>query len=371
MNRQLLDTIKNAVQSAYNLYCKTHLRSICKKSYREFIEAYGEIKRPDPREYFDYWKRLSRVDPTGYQIYYTLTGLKDKEFVSKEVYYTLIEPCINDYTMSKPYRDKNSYERFFKMDVFPTAVLRNINGVFYDREYSALTRKQVTDLLADLPKKYDKVFLKPSIFSGMRTNVKRIDLAHEQLSLDYLDSQYKRDYLIQEYVEQSGYFDQFGKFINVRISTYRSVSDNKIIPHDMGMSINNDPNPVRAKTASEVLAINTEGHLSSFALNKFWGISYTIPDTNIKFSDVEKIKYFEDMQKIATEIALASPYHRRLGLDMIVDKNEKVKVYDINYDRLGFEMSQYMNGAIFKGYTDEIIEYCKAHRSDIKFVFTN
>ncbi|MFC1550400.1 sugar-transfer associated ATP-grasp domain-containing protein [Candidatus Neomarinimicrobiota bacterium] len=371
MNRQLLDNIKNSMQSAYNLYCTTQIRIESKRGYKNFIKSYSEIERPDPHEYIQYWRRLSQyVDPTGYQIHFTFTGKKDIQFVPKEVYYTQIEPCLNDYTMSKPYRDKNSYERFYNFDVFPVAILRNIDGVFYNRAYQVIKINQVKDILDRLPKNYQRVMLKPSILTGMRTNVRRIDLENESLSLEYLNTKYERNYLIQEFVEQAKQFNQFGKTVSIRMNTYRSVVDNKIFVHDRGMAFNNDQNPDREQTSSDNISIDEFGRLGSFALNKHWRISRTVPNTDIQFSDFGEIPYFKEMQKAASQIALASPYHRKIGMDMIVDKNGKVVVYEINYDRLGFEIIQYINGALFKEYTDEIIEYCKQRKSKIKFVFT-
>ena len=162
MNRTSHDKIKSYIQNAYDSYRVFQIKRDAKVGYKDFIKLWGKIKRPDPSNYIKFWNRLSSfVDPTGFQIYYTLHDVEDIQMVPTAVYYALIEPSLNDYTMSNAYKDKNNYERLLNKDVLPFTYLRNMNGVYYDRDYKILSTQQARDILKDLPKDNEKVMLKP------------------------------------------------------------------------------------------------------------------------------------------------------------------------------------------------------------------
>ena len=81
-----------------------------------------------------------------------------------------------------------------------------------------------------------------------------------------------------------------------------------------------------------------------------------------------KIPQMETLKLMAIEIAENTPYHRRLGLDMTVDETGRPYVIEVNNGPLG--TAQYLNGGLFKQYTDEVIEYCKSNKSKVNFNFT-
>ena len=371
MNRQFLDRVKDSIQNAYDRYRVVQIRRITKSVYNNFIKLYGDIQRPDTNNYIEYWSRLSNfVDPTGYQIYYTLHGIEDIQMVPKEVYFAIIEPCLNDYTMLKAYKDKNNYERLFNPDVFPTAYLRNMAGVFYDQNYKRINDPQVRDILKELPKHGEKVVIKPSLITGMRHNVRVVNFNQEALSLEYLKENYRNDFLIQKFIIQNEYFNDLGTTANIRINTYRSVSDNSIFIHDTRCGYNSGTGADRSIYTNDQVEIKQSGRLGSFSLNNSWQISKTAPRSSAKFAEMEKIPSFDELKKVAIEIALQSPYHRRLGIDMIVDRKGKPIVYEVNFGLLGFNKSQYLIGGLFKEYTDEVIEYSLSNKHKIHFPFT-
>jgi hypothetical protein len=270
--------------------------------------------------------------------------------------------------MSKAYKDKNNFERFFNKDLFPTTYMRNMDGIYYDRDYRILSDQQVRDILKALPRDMEKVMLKPSLASGMRTNVRVVDFSREILTLEYLNENYRHDFLIQQYIVQNEYFDQLGTMNNIRLDTYRSVSDNSIYIYDARSGFNSDTGSDRSKYSNDQVAINESGELGSFSLNGLGKVSSTIPNSTIPFSNMKPIPIFDELKKVATDIAFLCPYHRRLGMDMIVDKTGKVYIYEVNFSFLGVNKPQYLGGGLFKEHTEEVIEYCNRNKSKIHFL---
>ncbi|MFC1549947.1 sugar-transfer associated ATP-grasp domain-containing protein [Candidatus Neomarinimicrobiota bacterium] len=371
MRRNSLDKIKNSIQFAYDRYRVFQIKRSAEMYYNRFLKSYGKIKRPDPTEYIKYWKRLSNfVDPTGFHIHYTLHGFKDIQMVPNAVYKAFIEPCLNDYTMSKVYQDKNSYDRLLNRDFLPKTYLRNMAGVYYDREYKLLNDQQVRDILKALPKKINKVILKPTLVTGGRNKVRFVDFNLEIITKEYLQENYHQNFIIEEFIEQNEYFDQLGTTCSMRFNTYRSVSDNSIFVHEMNCSFNSGIGPDRSQYINNTIAINESGKIGSISLTPLRQVCSATPDGTKSFSEMKPIPEFNELRKVAAITALSYPYHRRLGFDMIVDKKGKVYIFEVNVGRLGFNISQYLGGGLFKEYTEEVIKYCNNNKSKIHFPFT-
>jgi hypothetical protein len=373
MNRIYKDRIKGLIQSTYDYYRIYQIKASERYYYGRFKQEYGEIKRPDPTEYFKFWNRLSSfVNPDAFHIYYTLHGIKDLQMVPNAVYKAYIEPSLNDYTMSKVYKDKNNYDRLLNREYLPNTILRNMAGVYYDGDYKSQSDQNVRDILTALTKKHEKVVLKPTIITGARNKVRFVNLSEETLTFEFLENEYRQNFIIQEFIEQHNWFNQLGTTCNMRFNTYRSVSDNAIFVHEMNCSFNSGVEPDRSQYTNYIVAVDNHGKVGSISITPDRQVINVTPDGNVKFSQIGKIPKFNEIKQILTKsaIRLRFPYHRRLGFDVVVDKNEKVFIIEVNVNRLGFNISQYLSGGLFKEYTDEVIEYCNANKSRIHFPFT-
>jgi glutathione synthase/RimK-type ligase-like ATP-grasp enzyme len=118
------------------------------------------------------------------------------------------------------------------------------------------------------------------------------------------------------------------------------------------------------------VAVDNYGKVGSISITPDRQVINVTPDGNVKFSQIGKIPKFNEIKQILTKSAMRFPYHRRLGFDVVVDKNGKVFIIEVNVNRLGFNISQYLSGGLFKEYTDEVIEYSKENKSRIHFPFT-
>jgi hypothetical protein len=340
--------------------------------HADFIRGYGKINNPDTSNYLKYWKRLSNdVDPTAYKINHTITGENDIKYVPPDIYYSIIEPTLNDYTMSKAYKDKNSFDRLYGAELFPATILRNMQGAFYNKDYKILQRKQVVDILEDLNINYKKIIIKPSLITGRGLNVMTADLQHDKITLEFLQKHYGHDYLIQEFVEQHNFFSQFGiaKMNCLRINTYRSVKTEEIIVHGMDIGINPQSPEEHRKYGINYVGVNNGGDVGPYSLNTRGNLSKKLHNSAVLFSEFDQVPEINSLKMATLEIASKTPYHRLLGFDVIIDSLNRTYIIEVNFDCLG--IPQYVNGAMFKEYTNEIIEYCIEQKSKANFVFTH
>jgi hypothetical protein len=154
----------------------------------------------------------------------------------------------------------------------------------------------------------------------------------------------------------------------IRVNTYRSVTTEEIFVHDMVLYFN-PPNPEeRLVYGSNSVALKKDGSFGPISINIRGHFSRTLPASEKKLEMQDKIPKMDKLIKIAVEIAESTPYHRRLGMDMTIDESEHPYLIEINNGPLG--TAQMLNGALFKSYTDEVIEYCIRNKSKANFNFT-
>ena len=158
---------------------------------------------------------FKNIDKRWYLWYRGCSGIDDDKYVPEDIYYTKIEPNLNNQYLSLAYADKNLYEQRYDPNLFPHTALRCINGVFYDRYYNMLNGSSALDLLKDLER--GVYVLKPSIGFGGGGGVRAVridegvifDTDKRKISLNDQVRFYNGNLLVQHKIEQDRFFAQF------------------------------------------------------------------------------------------------------------------------------------------------------------------
>ena len=357
--------LKSIIINVFTQVRKQRFRKYC-FGFADKIEVQLDHKKtPALDKHYRLWKQLvHNVNPKWYRIYSTISGIEDYRYVPPDIYYTVLEPILNQRSMCRGYKNKNFYERLNSNNLFPNTYIRNINGVFYDREYTPIFEKDIRNQFNTLLDGVNKVLIKPALFSGGGRDLRIFDLSVEELSIDFLQEQYKKDYIIQEYIESTEYFRQFNPTsLNcIRINTYRSVTTNEVYTDEILFLIGGKGSVLSNTHAGGLyIDVKTDGSLGKFAVDGK-GLKHFAPaGVNKKFSKFDKVPQINEFQKVASDVAYLYPYQRLLGLDLCMDKNGKVRVIEINNMFTGIG-GQMLCGSLFKDYTDEVIQYCKKQR---------
>ncbi|MDW7760898.1 MAG: sugar-transfer associated ATP-grasp domain-containing protein [Acidobacteriota bacterium] len=196
------------------------------------------LKVANEDKHIEKWKILQKkITPIYYRLYSTLSCNPDINFVPDDIYINIILPLLNKRVFNLAYSEKNSYDILHGFKVFPRCIVRNIDGIFLDLNYNLILIDDIE--LSNILKPYKKIVLKPSIDSSGGKNV-NVFLNNgkeifekdnkNKLTMEYLNNYYKKDYVIQEYIEQHQYLSNFNptSLNTLRIMTYRSVLDEKI-----------------------------------------------------------------------------------------------------------------------------------------------
>ena len=194
----------------------------------------------DEKKFINRWKKLdNKVSTMAYRLYSNFIG-NNPDIVPEDTARQYIEPILNFGDCEKFYSDKNSFGLFINPEDMPKTLFRSIGYKLYDGNYNNVIKENFDYCFAN----QDKVVVKPAKDLGGHgiTFFERIDgtlvnCDGQTLTLDYLLTSYKTDFLIQECFAQSSYMSQFNpSSVNtIRVNTYRDVNTGEI--HVLGAAL--------------------------------------------------------------------------------------------------------------------------------------
>lgn len=326
------------------------------------------LSKNDKKAFRKRWKHLSRLVFTDWaRVYAHVTGKWSVDYVPEDIYYCHVEPVLNYMPMLKSETCKANYNKIYDGYNFPTILFKNENGVFYDAEDRILKLENDISSLIEAYSNARSVVVKPSIDSGGGYHVMKFVRNDEgeyvtdsvKLTLDMLKRVYKKDYLIQEAIEQHDYFASFNvSSVNtLRILTYRSVKDESIhVLHTiLRIGVKGSATDNQASGGFSV-AVDHSGRLNNYAVNKM-GIKVNALN-GIEFSKAKPVPCIDRFHVIACSLARKLKYSRIIGHDITMDINGNIIIVEVNNKSNEINFFQMNNGPLFGAFTSEIIEYC-------------
>ena len=315
-----------------------------------------------------YWGQLKRnVNPKWFQVYSYITDNPEIYYIPENIYFNIIEEKLNNRKLALAYADKNFYEVFYdNKEIFPESIIRNIDGVFYNREYKLININE--KILNEYLSTYQKILLKPSTDSGggkkihlfFKQNDRFINSQNHSLTLDYLKYHYNENFVIQNYIQQSEYLAQFNSSsVNtIRIFTYRSVVTDDIIPLHTVLRIGKKGNYIDDQNVGGVACkINDNYRLNDYATDILGKKYYKY--NGIIFAEMKEIPKVEEMKNYAALNAKKNIHSRVMGFDFTLDINDNIKLIEINHLWTGINFFQMNGSSVFGKYTDEVVQFCK------------
>jgi len=284
--------------------------------------------------------------------------------------------------MALVFNDKNFFERYLVdyKHLFPIAILRGINGVFYCRDYKQLSREGVVKILDNLSNGVEFI-LKPAIETGGGENILLVQKQNGKFLIlnniysasefySFLKEKYSGSFVFQHRINQHPWFESFNStsLNTVRLYTYRSVVDESIIPLTAYIRFGKPGSLVDSSSqGGRTCGVLMNGKINDFALGKY-GEKYH--DLSVLIHNKgTMVPFFEDMKRIAREITPFFNYHRLLGFDFSVDDNNNIKLMEVNNLYVGIINQQMNTGPLFGEYTEEVIEYSLSHKKSVFFHF--
>lgn len=256
-----------------------------KRATESYISLYHRILSANPdlswnkaeeKEWLKHWSVYDKnLSPLCYRVFSNYVGEnvdKVTEIIPLEYIASIVEPVLCPAHNRFFYSDKNSFGKIIPQDMMPKVWLRNINGYFFDGDYNPMSESQAQTLIEGLSDFTRKLIVKPSLLDSgvgvqlfVLTDSKFLNLDIE-LSVEMLNKQYSKDYIVMQCVEQSeslGFFNSTS--VNtIRIATYRSA-DGMVHPLKAGFRIGAKGAVVDNAHGGGVFAgLSDDGSLSPF-----------------------------------------------------------------------------------------------------------
>lgn len=327
---------------------------------------------PTPAELKAYNDKWSKFGASAENIYVknaaAISGYFDINIVPSDIYFSVIEPALNNRKFALSYEDKSRIDWINKPEHVPTILVRNINGIYYNSKKEALKQADI-----DLQKILDGangVVAKKSIELHGGKGVEMFDRTSggvfknsrgEVLTLNYLEAKYQRDFIIQQQVNQHPYYKAFNasSLNTFRVLTYRSVLDNTI--HILYSFLRIGAYGSRVDNISSgglFLCVKPDGTFYDYGLSRKGKKVYQLKG-NPPFKELEKPPFLKEIYELSKDLAKKHYYNRLLAFDMAVNSNGTVMHIETNTSDIGIEGLQYVMGPIFNGFTDEVLDYCQ------------
>lgn len=367
------NAIKPYIRTAlYKLHHRKH-----EKFYKQVMAMNNIANAPvqGEQEWIKKWSMGGAIPtPTQYRVFSKYIGA-DINIVPEDICHDYIEPILDPFRYVGYYADKNIFDKLFPAGYFPMTIVRKMNGFWYDADYKKL------DMIEDMLKSYlsqsDKLIIKPSVDGMSGRGIQLFTIQPdgtfktnqgEIVTLDFINKNFGRDFIIQEAVKQSDYINQFNptSVNTLRLSVYRSVKDDNCHVTGAIMRIGGKGSVVdNAHAGGCYVGIHSDGTFCHEVLDQYGQKRTSFND--VDFANDYKYPNWERVIEFAKSVGQYVPHHRLLALDIVLDKDNEPHLIEFNVLYYSSWLFQYTTCSAFGIYTDEILEYCKAHQNELEY----
>jgi len=368
--------IKILISFIFDLKRKLILNNKISRIYKS-LSSPIELSIKNIKMHEKIWSKIgSKPNIKWYKVYASINQIDDPNYITEVDYYNKVEPALNNRAFSEAYCEKNYYHKYLDDRLLPRIYIRNIEGVYYDQAYKRIN--SFVEIENNIPQAIDRLIVKIAVDSGGGKGVELFTKMDQdwknkdgkKLSKEYLERVYKKNYIIQEYIQQHSFYSQFNiSSVNtVRLFTYRSVRTNEIIPLQAVLRIGRPGANVDNQAAGGVACgIKDNGQLNNFGVNKKG--NKLIEFNGVIFNQVGLVYKYNEIVDLGLNIANMYHYHRLLGFDICVDHKGDILIIEINNRNHEINFLQMNNGPLFREYTEEILDYCSINKRTICFDF--
>ena len=300
-----------------------------------------------------------------------ISGVSDYRFVPEDVFYGVIERCLNNCDGAGfGVEDKSDVCFYIPKQYQPKAYLRYVRGVYFDNEFNPIDRNSAQDVLSSL--KCDVVG-KPSSGSCGGSNVRcfKWDGLNKhfsngiELSLDWIELNYDA-FVVQERVIQEKKTAAFNptSLNTCRMMTFRRPWSGEVTVIATMLRTGCSDEIVDNLAAGGVsVDVDSAGNLASFAVDKYFRKHTKHPATGVVFEGFS-LPYYDLMAKTVCDVAKDVPGHNLLSFDIVVREDGTPCIIEINATSMTLSQLQTCR-PLFGEETERVVEWCVDHK--VKF----
>lgn len=326
-----------------------------KKITRNFrdLDHRRKLTKTQKKEVQDYYVSMigKKIPLYCHEYFYSRTGHFTKEYVPNNLYHCELVPKANIKSYGRVLGDKNLCDYLFPGENIVHSIIKNMNGYYY-YDGKPVSQEEAISLCQNL----EKVIIKPSRESqGHRVelfNVKNgiTDLSGK--SIGQLFKEYKKDFLIQEWVRQHDGMSALNP---------SSVNTLRILSYRSGMEVLIIYSVVRIGRSGSVIdnqcaggistTIDKDGRLGKFAFGGYAEDNVDHTDTGIVLEGYQLPSYGKAVEMVK-RLHLKLPFFNIVGWDVAIQKDGEPVLIEFNTNP-GLSQSAFKSG--MGEYTERII----------------
>ena len=350
--------------------CRTYNKKMewCKKRHPELFRP---VDAEVTQRHLELWGRLGLPCSDKWLRFYTnISGIADYRYAPEDLVFARVERILNDCERGgREAEDKNQFDLYVDLKDQPKAVLRYIRGAFYDEEHHFVSESVAADILkTDVGDLVGKVCVNSlgghgiSAFSFKDGGY--VSSKNERLTVEWIKAS-SHSYILQEKVRQCSFSAQFNPASanSCKIVTLRCPWDGKIEVVKAGMRFGVTSDVFDNLSSGGIsVAVSTEGELGCVAHNWYKADPFPEhPTSHVKFAG-QVHPHFWKMKELACKYAAKIPNMNMLSWDMLADVNGDIKILEVNATSQSHDWLQFDFGALFGAYTEQIVDWCSAHK---------
>lgn len=348
------------------------LRAYRRKSHR-VERAHPELFKPVSQDlvkkHRELWSRLGLpCSDRWLRLHVNLTGIEDHRFCPEDLFFARIERILCPSEMAgESIEDKNSLDAFLGKGLFPETVIRYMRGSFHDYDYRWMSDNDVDRLLTE---DHGDLVVKPCVASsgGHGIDLVRFDNGGYRLAGAPLTAARIRriggvSYAVQKRLTSNAFSASFNASSanTCRMMTLRCPWNGDVVVLKTMMRLGvSDAIVDNMMKGGLCVNLDAEGRFGRFGYD-YNGMRFEAhPVSGIRFEGVTHPNYAQ-MVAVATRVAKRIPYFNLLSFDLLPDRNDNVKIVEINATSQGITQLQYDHGGLFGVYSDQVVDWCAAH----------
>ncbi len=294
---------------------------------------------------------FKKTSSKWHQVYTNYLGEEKIDFIPEVLFYSRIEPALNNSIMYPALEDKNLLDKYFDKEILLIPIVKNIHGFFY------LDNQQVSlEKAIEACNNFDAIVIKPSIGTAGGKGVKKIILDQDYTKqLKKLFDEYNNDFIVQEILEQHPQMAKLNSssLNTIRIITYMGVES--VMPLSAVVRIGKSGSFTdNTSGGGMACGINNKGKLKDYAINSY-GERYTLADNGTVLKGFE-IPCYDLILETVKRQHKNIPHFRLVSWDIAIDNKGDIIIVEFNAMGQDINFHQICNGPLFGNYYKEILE---------------
>jgi len=272
-------------------------------------------------------------------VYSAMSGTFKEGWIPDNYYFKVVEPSIKgDY--AKVASLKGFTNKLLNSNAFPDIVYY-VNQLYYSPDYKIIRENNIKDVLF---KNTDVVVFK------LDNSLQGRDIYFfNKTSFDLKSIKLLGNGVFQSYIEQHPFFSEFmpNSVATLRITTVLD-NDNNASVRASFLRIGRKKDTHVNATTDIIIAVDIQsGVLDKYGYIDHWKVIDKHPDTDILFEN-KRIPNFNKCISTALELQKRMPFVRCIGWDMVIDKNDEVKIMEWNGSHNDIKFCEAKQGPCFK-----------------------